>query len=242
MDRSESIGELAGALAKAQGKIRDAVKDQENPFFKSSYATLSSIWNAARGPLSENGLSVVQLTRIDGDDLFLDTLLLHASGEWIGSEYPLRPVKNDPQGIGSALTYARRYALSAMVGITADEDDDGNEGSGNKAEVTPKAKPAQMPVKSEPTNGTTAKPEQKPVHAMPPRAAIKTVRFGPRMKELHAKLLGAGIAKYATKDGGIDFDHAQMSAAAEKFESITDENLDAVMAALERRATTSPVR
>lgn len=134
MNKSESIGALAAALAKAQGQIKGAMKDSENPFFHSKYADLSAVWEACRKPLSDNGLSVVQTGdfELSVGTFFLHTTLLHSSGEWIGGEIPVKPVKDDPQGLGSAMTYARRYGLAAIVGV-APEDDDGNAASGKPA-------------------------------------------------------------------------------------------------------------
>ena len=129
MRHSETINELAEALAKAQGKIEAAIRGKENTFYKSSYADLSAVMAACRQPLSENGLAVVQATEYEGPEFWITTMLVHKSGQWFTSRYPIRPVKNDPQGLGSAQTYARRYALMAMVGIVADDDDDGNAAS-----------------------------------------------------------------------------------------------------------------
>ena len=115
------LNELAAALAKAQGAMNNASMNRINPHFKSKYADLAALWDAVRKPLSDNGLSVVQIIR-DGS---LHTMLLHTSGQRLCSDYPL-PATARPQEMGSALTYARRYSLSALVGIAADEDDDGN--------------------------------------------------------------------------------------------------------------------
>ena len=121
MKTSEQISELAAALAVAQGMMENAIMNRTNPHFKTKYADLSSVLNAARKPLSANGLAIVQTI---GDGI-LHTRLLHTSGQWIASEHPL-PMSGKPQEIGSALTYARRYSLSALIGIAADEDDDAN--------------------------------------------------------------------------------------------------------------------
>ena len=132
MITSESIGKLAEALAKAQGMMEGAVKDSSNPFFKSKYADLSSVWGACRKALSDNCLSVIQTTDSIAelpDLVIVNTRLCHSSGEWVEGRLIMKPVQNTPQGIGSCLTYARRYALSAMVGI-APEDDDGNAATG----------------------------------------------------------------------------------------------------------------
>ena len=124
MKTSEQIDELAGALAKAQGMMENAIMNRVNPHFKSKYADLAAIFDAARKPLSANGLAIVQTI---GNGV-LHTRLLHTSGQWIASEHPL-PMSGKPQEIGSALTYARRYSLSALLGIAADEDDDANAAS-----------------------------------------------------------------------------------------------------------------
>lgn len=130
MERSESIGKLALALSKAQAEMRPAIKDAVNPHFKSKYADLASVWEAARAPLAKQELTVVQLpTESEEGRVALTTVLMHSSGEYIGSTYSTRLVKNDAQGVGSALTYLRRYALAAILGIVADEDDDGNAAS-----------------------------------------------------------------------------------------------------------------
>ena len=130
MKHSESIAALAGALAKAQLQIEPASKNATNPHFRSHYADLASIWDACRGPLNTNGLSIVQFP-CDGEvgRTGLCTMLLHSSGEWISEVVTTRSQKDDPQGLGSALTYLRRYALAAVVGVTATEDDDGNAAS-----------------------------------------------------------------------------------------------------------------
>jgi len=125
MYSSGELNALAESLAKAQGVMVPAKKGAENPFFKSKYADLASVWDVCRGPLSENGLSIVQAIAVPAPgETILQTILLHTSGQLIVSSYPVKPVKDDPQGMGSAITYARRYALMAMIGI-APEDDDG---------------------------------------------------------------------------------------------------------------------
>ena len=133
MNKSESIAALAAALAKAQGAMKGAVKDSANPFFKSKYADLASVVEAIRAAFSANGLSYIQTVEpSDKDEVRVETILLHASGEWISCGVLSLPVsKADAQGYGSALTYARRYSLSAAVGV-APEDDDGNAASAAK--------------------------------------------------------------------------------------------------------------
>jgi len=133
--QSETIGKLADALSKAQGQIKGASKDVKNEFFKSKYADLASVWDACRDALSTNGLCVAQTMDGGVESVTVNTTLIHTSGEWISGSLTLKPVKADPQGIGSAATYARRYSLAAMVGV-APEDDDGNAASGKDASST----------------------------------------------------------------------------------------------------------
>lgn len=126
--QSEQINELATALAKAQGQIRNAAMDRKNPHYKSKYADLASVWDACRGPLSANNLSVVQtMIRAESGQTELVTTLFHASGQWIRGYLPLTPSKNDAQAIGSAITYARRQSLAAIAGVAPDDDDDDGE-------------------------------------------------------------------------------------------------------------------
>ena len=165
MKHSESIALLAGALAKAQLQIEPASKNATNPHFRSHYADLASIWDACRGPLNTNGLSIVQFP-CDGDvgRTGLCTMLLHSSGEFISEVVTTRSQKDDPQGLGSALTYLRRYALAAVVGVTATEDDDGNAAStpANSRVAAPAPRPYIPPPVSPPA--VNAPPvAQKPV-------------------------------------------------------------------------------
>ncbi len=133
MNKSDQINELASALAKAQGAIKGAIKDTANPFFKSKYADLSSVWDACRDQLAANGLAVIQTPcQSDSGGIGIETMLAHSSGQWVSSQYSMPVAKLDAQGVGSAITYARRYALAAMVGV-APEDDDGNSATGKPA-------------------------------------------------------------------------------------------------------------
>ena len=131
MNRSESIAQIGAALSKAQSAIQPAIKDRVNPAFRSHYATLESIVDACRDALSRNDLAVIQspVDAESADRVALETMLLHKSGEWISSRVSCKLSKPDAQGLGSALTYLRRYALAGMVGVTATEDDDGNAAS-----------------------------------------------------------------------------------------------------------------
>jgi hypothetical protein len=123
MNSSEKINELATALCKAQAAMGGAVKDSANPFFKSSYADLTSVIKAIKQPFADNDLSYTQFPVSDENGIGVVTRLMHNSGQWMELGYTLPIVKKDPQAAGSAITYARRYALQSMAGIpTADDD------------------------------------------------------------------------------------------------------------------------
>lgn len=124
MRHSESIKNIAPALRKAQGALRAALKESENSHLRSKYADLASCWEAIRPALQENQLSIIQtLGVMEGFGPSLTTMLLHDSGEFILGEQPLFPKAQDPQSLGSAITYARRYGLAAMVGLIQADDD-----------------------------------------------------------------------------------------------------------------------
>ena len=147
MMMSDAINEISAALAKAQGQIEGASKGKVNPAFKSKYADLASVWDACREPLSVNGIAVLQIPNETADGMVLVTMLTHSSGQWFRSSYPVRPVQATPQGLGSALTYSRRYSLMAMVGI-APEDDDGEAAMGRQPTNTQpptNRRPADLP-------------------------------------------------------------------------------------------------
>ena len=126
MEKSNSIKEISKALVLFHIKVDSIKKDAKNPFFKSSYASLSNILEAINEPLTESGLSIAQFPE---DDYALHTILMHESGEWISSKYQMKPVKDDPQGRGSCITYQRRYCIASILNLQIDDampDDDGN--------------------------------------------------------------------------------------------------------------------
>lgn len=146
MKRSDSIAQLAAALSKAQGEMHGAIKDSTNPHFKSSYADLASVWDAVRYPLSKNKLSVIQTATTTDKCVSIETVLAHESGEWIGDILSIPVAKWDAQGIGSAITYGRRYSLMSIAGIAPD-DDDGNDAARQDQRPQQRAEPA--PPKAE---------------------------------------------------------------------------------------------
>lgn len=123
--QSLEITELVKALCKAQAEITGAVKNKKNPHFKSSYSDLESVIDACKVPLVENGLAFVQILDEIDEKPYLITKLYHVSGQWLASRVPIINTKGDAQGLGSAISYARRYGLSALCGIYQ-VDDDGN--------------------------------------------------------------------------------------------------------------------
>lgn len=138
MEKSENIAEIIKALIKIQPQLKPAIKDKANPFLKTKYADLSGVWDSCRNLLKESGLAVVQVCGIGDNGSYLETILMHESGQWISGKYPLKPVKDDdPQAMGSAMTYARRYNLAAILGIVTD-DDDAEGAMGRQTESKPK--------------------------------------------------------------------------------------------------------
>jgi hypothetical protein len=135
MTRSESINELAAALAQAQAAMAHARKDSENPHFRSRYADLAAIWDACRGALTAHGLAVVQSPRLvsAGDSVWLvelETVLIHGSGQFMSDTLAVPVAASSAQAVGSAVTYCRRYALASFVGVApAVDDDDGQAAS-----------------------------------------------------------------------------------------------------------------
>lgn len=139
MTHSPTIGALAADLSKAQGQLKPALFDKTNPHFRNKYATLPAIAEAARVQLAANGLAVMQGFEAEGPVVKGTTMLVHKSGEWMSSTLTMTAQQNTPQGIGSTITYLRRYGLAAMVGIVADDalEDDGEEGSRNHTPPPP---------------------------------------------------------------------------------------------------------
>ena len=140
ISRSESIIELSKAFAMFQAEVNNPINSTTNSFFKNKYATLGDVLNEVRPVLAKNGLSILQMPSGDGGLVQLTTLIMPTSGEWIETEpIVMRPEKPNAQGMGSVLTYARRYSLSAILGVASEDDDDGNQAS-QPQKSTPKAK------------------------------------------------------------------------------------------------------
>ena len=183
--QSDSIADLATSLAKAQSEMGAVHKDQDNPYFRSKFAGLSTVWEAVKPALTKNGLSIVQMPGSDERGYFVQTQLLHSSGQWIRSTTYMKPAKEDPQGIGSLISYARRYALQAMV-MACPDDDDGEAAMGRTAPQKPVEAP--KPV---------AKVETPKVKVAKPTEPAKTEsKFnGEGHQELFQKLMEAGLTQ-----------------------------------------------
>jgi hypothetical protein len=181
--QTENTNELAAALAKAQGAMEAAKFDKQNPHFKNKYASLAAVIEAIRKPLSDNGLSYTQTTEIRENGFVLLTTLRHASGQWIASEYPLpvaKGAKDDgikPQEMGSALSYARRYSLSALVCISSEEDDDA-EGARKDGQTNSKP-PVYARTTEEYNERTKADLDRAPINRVEPPVHPVTGETGP---------------------------------------------------------------
>jgi hypothetical protein len=141
MQKSESISALASALVKAQAELKNPQFDSKNPHFKSDYASLAAVREAVMPVLSKHGLSVSQMPKNDDGKAGCENLLMHSSGEWVISELLIPTDKLNAHGVGSSITYARRFSLMAIAGVVGDQDDDGN-GSVEQQKKAVEADPA----------------------------------------------------------------------------------------------------
>ena len=195
MKTSESIGEISKALAKAQGTMQPAKFDAKNPFFKSEYATLTSIMAACRPALSENGIAIVQGASVNEKMLTVTTMLTHSSGEFISDDLTMAIIKTGPQDIGSAITYARRYSLSSMVGIVSDADDDGESSkTQNKpAQRTQNKQSNKTPVPAKKVPPAKPEPPKKAKATTPEEPEARTgVQVANQMKKARQLLVDVG--------------------------------------------------
>jgi hypothetical protein len=216
---SEQLNELAAALSKAQAQITGAVKDSVNPYFKSKYADLASVWDACRKPLTTNGLAVIQAPVMNGG-VGVTTMLLHSSGQWVVAHLSAEPKDRGPQAIGSVITYLKRYALSGFAGVPQ-VDDDGNAGEGRQT-----APPATREAGDEPPDDPFGDLGDAPPPPAPPAAAASG-----KISEAQAKRLFA-IAKSKgwTTDGLHDYIAAKGYAHSR---DIARPHYDAIVAGLD---------
>jgi hypothetical protein len=214
--QSPSVVALAKAMLEAQKVLKPAIKDSANPFFKSKYADLGSVWDACREALHANGLSVVQFPGFEQGVATLTTILLHTSGEWIAGTAGAPLVKQDAQSAGSVITYLRRYALAAAVGVVT-EDDDGQAGS-----QAPKPKRAEAP---RPTPGVT--PASAPAESTTERKLASQTK---------GDMLRAAVAKAGIK--GSDWPDFYRSVLAREYDGkLYDVDVPFLLDAVVRRAS-----
>jgi hypothetical protein len=226
MEHSESIKNLAKALAKFQGEVKDPAKNEKNPFFKSKYVPLDALIEAVRPTLSANGLSIIQMPSGDGKTISLKTIILHESGEWIESDlFSLVIAKADAQGAGSGVTYARRYQLGAVLNIGWTDDDDGNSISGYEVKSTPAPKPTPKPMPQNPPKPTAQNRPNKEheernrlLKEIGEKAKAKGIE--PKDLSLAAKFVYSTPTNQIEKVGELGIE--DLREFAEKFESFVD--------------------
>ena len=195
MIHSETIEKLAAAIVKAQGELEHVAKDANNPHFKSKYADLPSVVDTIRPVYAKHGLAVLQGFVPDDSGVTIETRIIHSSGQWISDEGLHLPIdKQNAQGVGSAITYGRRYTLLAMSGVAPDDDDDGNAASANTG-----SKPA--------SKTQHAKPNQPSAHPATPHAKLVSAD---QAKELEAAAIANGVdpalaARKAKQTKATDF-------------------------------------
>jgi hypothetical protein len=165
--QSENIADLVEALRTVQMNLKGAIKDATNPFFNSNYADLESVWECCRGPLADNGLCVIQTNGGTAESPSVITTLAHVSGQWIRGELFLTPDKKGPQGIGSCITYGRRYGLAGIVGIIQVDDDAEGATSRNKKTTTKKTpKEDDIPMGDMPNSKLISDAQRKRLYAI----------------------------------------------------------------------------
>jgi len=221
-NQSEKITELAQALALAQAQMGAALKSSENPHFRSRYADLASVMDACRPALTANGISVIQRCRNSAEGVEVETMLLHKSGEWISDTCWLpAPQQKTPQAYGSAITYARRYGLSTLAGVVADDDD------GNAASVVAPQR-REMPRQVQPVGEVEERQEAAPEAG----SGDVLVPFGKLKGQPLSSVETRGLAWYRTQ---AEKELADPEKA--RFHASTAHWLSAVVAEIERRKT-----
>ena len=157
MNTSEKITNIAAAMIEVEKQIKGMTPDAKNPFFKSNYITLDGILEYARPILAKQGVWIFQNASGDGEFVNVTTRLVHSSGEFIETDdLKMKPQKNDPQQLGSCITYAKRYQLASLLGISSEVDDDGNKATfgNNNTPKPPKKAPTTPPPQAEGNNTT----------------------------------------------------------------------------------------
>jgi hypothetical protein len=215
-NRSDKLGELAKALAKAQSEMTAALKSSENPHFRSRYADLAAVFDACKEALNKNGFAIVQRVENDANGACVETMLLHSSGEFVSSKCWLPVAQKTAQAYGSAITYARRYGLTSLAGVAADEDDDGNAAS-EQSYQPQAARPAPAPSPA-------------PVQPQPVPLSGPVIPFGKRKGQPIATLDEKSLAWYRAQAEAELADPAKA-----KFHASTAQWLNALAAEAQRR-------
>jgi hypothetical protein len=201
MNKSESITNLAKALTAFQKEIKNPANTAVNPHFKSKYAPLNEILNEVRPVLAKHGLSVLQSPSGDGDKIVITTMLMHETGEWIEAcPLVLKADKATAQGAGSAITYGRRYSLASVLGISSEDDDDGNGAEPKpKSRFEPPAQPAKTPP-PDPMQGVVTlklatEPQRKKLFAMSKKAGMEQSDLKLLVEQATGKTSTAGLTE-----------------------------------------------
>jgi hypothetical protein len=189
---------LLSAMSKAQSELKQAKKESTNPYFNSKYADLASIFEACRKALADNGLSIIQIPAAEDRKVMITSLLGHNSGQWIAGKLTVVAKDNSPQGIGSAITYAKRYALSSLIGISADDDDDGNAGlPPRQGTIKPPTQPANKTLSQDCNDKPeSTQPPQVRGRGRPPANTLPNEKYAAtpeQNKRLSAYLNKAGV-------------------------------------------------
>jgi len=228
MTRSESQTEISKALVKCQAMLKPAKKDSENPHFRSRYANLQSCWDACREALTSNGLCLLQSPFGCSDTpgrIGLETRLMHTSGEWLAGQITIDLAKTDPQAVGSALTYLRRYSLSAFIGLVADDDDDGN---------------AAMPAPPTAPPKTAAAPPRKPTPATDPKDADYHRRVRRALRQIHGDDKAAALRQVEEMTSFVGKNGEHVSGVRD-FTKLTGKRLEILAHKLEKLAPNQPI-
>lgn len=197
-DHSDKMDALISALNLVQKAMGYASKDTENPHFKSTFASLKSAWEAAKDPLLANGFALTQQTVTKDGKVSVRTILWHTSGQWISAELPLINPKGDMQGMGSAITYARRQSFMSLIGLCP-VDDDGNDAQ-DQADQKPRSSAVRHGANASPARQTDpTEPKKKPVSGMPATAQqvklfwVLWKKTGRTEEHWRQELLGRGL-------------------------------------------------
>lgn len=260
MKHSESIANLAAALARAQGKMNAAMLNAVNPFLKNRYADLGAVIEAARPFLAENDLSFSQFATVEQNRVNVETLLMHGSGEWLSETLSLPLGDNKglsaAQAAGVVITYARRYSLAPMLGVYAGDDADGNDGNGNDASgrsATAQTDTAQTVRLNAHGEAERAAQAQQPRAPIPQAGAIPAMNLKAGGVEIPSKRAGNGdsakratiktahfgeITEWAVKQGYVEQDNSApfrllQVAANYGYAEITDANMADVRAVIQ---------